>query len=78
MTKFKLRNRFRNRLDKTKLKVYEDMSSLYEKLGWVKENTGELAQHTNWLAGNTTELIQKVNIGLEVGGATLGAGYTAR
>lgn len=78
MSKFKLRNRLKNRLDKTKLKVYDDMSSLYEKLGWVKENTGELAQNTNWLTGNTTELIQKINTGLEVGGATLGASYTAR
>jgi len=78
MSKFKLRSRVKNRLNKTKLKVYDEMGSLYEKLGWAKETTSELAQNTNWLTGNTTELIQKVNTGLEVGGATLGASYTAR
>ena len=73
MSKFNIRNRLKNRLEKTKL-----YDNLYQRLGWVGETTSDLAQNTLWSTGNFTEILNKVNTGIEIGGMSLGAGYTAR
>lgn len=71
MSKLKIRQRFKKRLSKTKL-------DLYQRMGWAQETGGQIVQNTQWFTGNSTALMQSVTYGVEIGVTTGCAGYSAR
>lgn len=73
MSNFKIRQRLKKRVNKTKLNLYDRLG-----LGWAQETSGQIVQNTAWVTGNTTALMESATNTLDIGVTVGCASYSAK